>query len=198
VTSLLHLFLTPWGAFLLAALDSTLLFFAPFGTDVLLVYLVAREPKRFWLFPLLTAAGSVVGAAVTYWIGKKIGEKGLPRFVPERRLKRLKARVNDAGAVAMALTGVLPPPFPLTPFVLTCGALDVNRNRFFVAFAAARLVRFGVEALLARHYGAGILRVLRSDAFQIVIDRLAVASAAGAGWATFASAAWSGIAGSGQ
>ena len=166
MTSLLHLFLTPWGAFLLAALDSTLLFFAPFGTDVLLVYLVAREPERFWLFPVLTAAGSVAGAAITYWIGIKIGEKGLPRFIPQRRLERLKARVNDAGAVAMALTGAFPPPFPLTAFVLTCGALAVNAKRFFLVFTAVRLIRFGIEALLAKHYGAGILRVFQSDIVQ--------------------------------
>jgi membrane protein YqaA with SNARE-associated domain len=178
-SSLLHLFLSWWGAFLLAALDSTLLFVAPFGIDVLLVYLVARDPDRFWLFPLLTTAGSVTGAAITYWIGAKIGEKGLPRFISERRLKRLQARVDGAGTVAMAATAVMPPPFPMSAFVLTCGAFDVNAKRFFLVFAGARLIRFGIEAVLARQYGESILPVLRSDTVQAVIVGFVVLVIAG-------------------
>jgi hypothetical protein len=57
----------------------------------------------------------------------------------------------------------------MTPFVLTCGALDVDPRRFFVTFGSVRLLRFGAEALLARAYGSGVLRVLESDAFQIAI-----------------------------
>jgi membrane protein YqaA with SNARE-associated domain len=178
-SSLLHLFLTWWGAFVLAALDSSLLIFAPFATDIVLVYLVARDPQQFWLFALLTAAGSTMGAAITYWIGRKVGEKGLPRFVPERRLTRLKSRVNQAGAFAMAVTAVLPPPFPLTAFVLTSGALDVNARQFFLVFMAARLVRFGLEAWVARHYGDSILRLLRSDAVQAFIVGFAIVAVAG-------------------
>jgi hypothetical protein len=63
----------------------------------------------------------------------------------------------------------MPPPFPLTPFILTCGALDVDRWRFFGTLAGVRLVRFGVEATLARVYGPSILRVLQSDQFQTVV-----------------------------
>jgi hypothetical protein len=71
--------------------------------------------------------------------------------------------------VAMAVPALLPPPFPLTPFVLTCGALKANRWIFFPTFAAMRLIRFGSEAVLARIYGRGVLRLLESDAFQRVI-----------------------------
>ena len=69
----------------------------------------------------------------------------------------------------MAIPALLPPPFPLTPFVLTCGALIVIPWRFFVTFASVRLLRFGAEAVLALVYGRGILRVLRSDAFRMVV-----------------------------
>jgi hypothetical protein len=69
----------------------------------------------------------------------------------------------------MAFAALLPPPFPLTPFVLTCGALEVDRWIFFSTFAIVRLVRFGSEAALARIYGRGVLRVLESDQFQMII-----------------------------
>ena len=81
----------------------------------------------------------------------------------------MRCRVRDSGAIAMAVPALLPPPFPLTPFILTCGALAVNRARFFLTFGAMRLLRFGAEALLARRYGRGILRVLESDTFQFVV-----------------------------
>jgi len=165
----LGFFLTWWGAYLLGALDATMLFFLPFGIDALVIYLAARDNLFFWLYPILATAGSVTGAAVTYWIGHKIGEMGLERFVPARRLERFRTRVQKQGAVAMAFAAVLPPPFPLTPFVLTCGALEVGRWIFFGTFAAMRFVRFGGEAALARVYGRGVLRVIESDPFQTAI-----------------------------
>jgi membrane protein YqaA with SNARE-associated domain len=167
--SLFLFFLTWWGAFLLGALDSSLLFFLPFGIDTVVIYLAARNRDLFWIYPLLATAGSLAGAAVTYWIGMKGGEHGLQRFVPEKRLERLRCKVRDSGAIALALPALMPPPFPLTPFILTCGALAVNPWRFFATFGGVRLLRFGIEALLARRYGRGILRVLQSDSFQMVI-----------------------------
>lgn len=162
-------FLTWWGAYLLGALDATMLFFLPFGIDTLVIYLAARDGMFFWLYPLLAAAGSVTGAALTYWFGRKIGEIGLERLVPGRRFERFRSRVQKGGAVAMAAAAVMPPPFPLTPFVLTCGALEVDRWTFLGTFAAMRLIRFGGEAALARVYGRGVLRIIEADSFQMVI-----------------------------
>jgi hypothetical protein len=79
----------------------------------------------------------------------------------------------------MALPALLPPPFPLTPFILTCGALAVDRTRFFLTFTAMRLLRFGVEAALARRYGRGILRVFQSDTFQIIVALFIVVAIVG-------------------
>ncbi len=174
--------LTWWGVVLLAALDSSLLFFLPFGNDTLLVYLAARHRDVFWVYPLLTTAGSLTGAGVTYWIGRQAGEKGLERLVSTRRLDRLKARVKDTGAVAIALPAILPPPFPLTPFVLTCGALEVSATKFFGVFVAARLIRFGVEAMLARRYGEGILAVLESGTFKGVVALFIAVAVVGTVW----------------
>jgi len=169
VTHLFRFFLSWWGAFLLSALDSSMLFFMPLGIDALVIYLAARDESMFWVYPLLAAVGSVTGAAITFWVGRKAGEVGLDRLVPERRLNRLKCKVNESGAIAIAVPALLPPPFPLTPFLLTCGALDVDRTRFFVTFGLVRLFRFSVEAVLARIYGRGVLAVLRSDTFETII-----------------------------
>jgi membrane protein YqaA with SNARE-associated domain len=172
-------FLTWWGAFLMAALDTSMLFFLPFGIDALVIYLAARNRELFWLYPLLATAGSLVGAALTFWIGRTVGEAGLKRLVSVRHLERLQKRVRESGAVTLAIPALLPPPFPLTPFVLTCGALAVNAWRFFGTFATVRLLRFGGEALLARLYGRRVLIVLRSEAFQTVVVVFAVVAIVG-------------------
>jgi membrane protein YqaA with SNARE-associated domain len=167
--SIFGFFLTWWGAFLMAALDTSMLFFLPFGVDAVVIFLAASNRELFWVYPLLATAGSLSGAAVTFWIGRKAGEVGVERIVSASRLERLKQKVNERGAVAMALPALLPPPFPLTPFILTCGALDVDRTRFFATFGVVRLLRFGAEAWLARTYGRGVLAILQSETFQIVI-----------------------------
>lgn len=176
---MLKYFASWWGLVLLAAFDSSVLFFLPFGVDALVVYLAARWRDYFWLAPFLATAGSLAGAAGTFWIGAKAGEAGLERFVRKGQLERIRASVRKRGAIALAIPALLPPPFPLTPFILVCGALDVSRRRFFATLGIVRLLRFGVEAMLARVYGAGVLSVLESESFRLVIIAFAVIALAG-------------------
>jgi membrane protein YqaA with SNARE-associated domain len=157
----------------------------PFGVDALVIYLAARNQDLFWIYPLLATAGSLAGAAVTFWIGHKIGDVGLERFVAARRLDRFRDRIRRTGAVALALPAIFPPPFPLTLFVLTCGALDVNRRWFFSTFAAMRLLRFGAGAVFARVYGGAILSFVELDAVQFAVVAFITVAVVG----TFISAA---------
>src|SRR5687768_18420975 len=133
-------FLTWWGLVLLGALDASLLVFIPFGTDAVVIYMCARDRELFWLYPLLVTAGSVVGAAVTYRIGATIGDEGLARFVSPRHLARFRSRMKDIGPLTMGLSAILPPPFPLTAFILTSGALKVPMARFLTTFGDRKSV----------------------------------------------------------
>jgi membrane protein YqaA with SNARE-associated domain len=165
----LTVFASPLGVFVLAALDSTLFFSLPFGIDAVVIILAARLHHTAWVIPLLAMAGSVVGAAATFWMGRKAGDAGLERFVDERRLKRVREKIQNSGAVALAVLDLIPPPFPFTPFVLAAGALEVRVVTFFGTLAACRLLRFGLEALLAVEYGKRILSVLDSDLFHDIV-----------------------------
>jgi membrane protein YqaA with SNARE-associated domain len=154
-------------------------YFMPFGIDALVIYLAARDERLFWMYPLLATAGSLTAAAITFWIGRKAGDVGLERLVPPHQLEPLRARARRNGAVALALPALLPPPFPFTPFVLTCGALSVSRPLFFSTFGAMRLVRFSIGAALARVYGQGILQVVQSPQFRLVVAAFIVVAVAG-------------------
>jgi membrane protein YqaA with SNARE-associated domain len=170
-------FTSPLGVPVLAALDSTLFFSLPFGIDAAVILLAARMGPHAWMVPLLASTGSIAGAALTFWMGGKIGVTGLDRYVTPRRLKRIRARINRSGAVALAVLDLIPPPFPFTPFVLAAGALEVRMSTFFVTLAACRIVRFGAEAALAIVYGRRILSVLDSGLFHdIVFGCIAVAA----------------------
>jgi membrane protein YqaA with SNARE-associated domain len=166
---LVAVFASPLGVFVLAALDGTLFFSLPFGIDAVVIILSARLSGTAWIVSILATAGSVAGAALTFWMGVKIGDAGLERYVSPKRLEKIRERVRGSGAIALAALSIIPPPFPFTPFVLAAGALDVRPATFFTTFSLCRLARFGVEALLAVWYGRRILAWLDSPFFQAIV-----------------------------
>ena len=164
------LFATPLGVVVLAALDSTVFFSLPFGIDAAVILLAAQLHGLWWTVPLLATIGSVGGAWLTFWMGHKIGEKGLERFVSPKRLKRIQHKIRTSGTVALAALDLIPPPFPFTPFILAAGALEVRRQTFFVTLTICRILRFGLEAALAAVYGRRIVGWLNSDLFHDIVS----------------------------
>ena len=177
--SLLGYFLTPFGLVLMGALDSSLVFFLPLGIDFVVIILAARRPELFWLYAVMATIGSVIGAAVTFWIGRMMGEHGLGRLIKPSRLKRIQQRVSERAAISVAALGIIPPPFPFTAFVLTSGAFHANAWPFFVTLAAVRMLRFTVEGALAARFGRGILAWMESTTFAVVVGALIVLAVAG-------------------
>jgi membrane protein YqaA with SNARE-associated domain len=177
--SFLGYFLTPAGLVVLGALDSSVIFFLPLGIDFALIILAAKEPELFWLYAMLATVGSLVGVAVTFWIGRKVGEHGLEKFIKSSRLERIQQRVGNSAAVTVAALGIIPPPFPFTAFVLTSGACGVNAWTFLLTLAGVRALRFTAEGALAARYGRGILAWMESTTFTVIIGALATVAIVG-------------------
>lgn len=173
-TSIFGLFLSPLGVLLLAMLDSTMVFFLPAAIDTAIVVMAARNRELFWLYPVMAVVGSLAGIGLTFTFGHKVGEPGLKHFVPERKLKSIRRKIDKKGVVAIGMTAAMPPPFPLTAFVLTSGALGLDRRKFFLTVGAMRFLRFGVEGLLALVYGRQILIWFQSAIFEYVITALMI------------------------
>jgi membrane protein YqaA with SNARE-associated domain len=156
-------FASPIGILILAALDSTLFFWLPFGIDAATVVLSMRGVAPWWAVALLATGGSAAGALATFWMGRKVGDAGLERFAPSRYLASARKRIEKkTRAGVLAALSLIPPPFPFTPIVLAAGALEVKAAAFFATLAACRFVRFGIEAYLARRYGPQTLDWLES------------------------------------
>ena len=144
---------------MVAVVDSSVVpLVVPGSTDLLLLWLVAHGGDP-WLLAASAVAGSLLGGYSTWQIGRRGGEAALRRHVPVRHLGRITRWVERHPVLAVFLPAVLPPPIPLSPFVLAAGALGVARNRFLAVFGTARILRYSLIAWLAVFYGRKIVRI---------------------------------------
>jgi len=158
---IIALFASPAGVVVLAALDSTLFFSLPFGIDAAVIILSAQLHRLAWVVPVLATAGSIAGAWLTFWMGRVIGEKGLDRYVAPRRLKKVRKKIRDSGAVALAILDLIPPPFPFTPFVLAAGALEVKTSIFFITLVDSDLFHDIVAFSIVAAGGLTIVSIVK-------------------------------------
>ena len=159
------------GLFAVAIIDSSMIPLPiPGSTDLLLLLLltVDRSVTVFGaiLYALCAVAGSLVGGYLTWSAGRKGGEVALERYVPRKYLGRISKWVQKHGPWSVALSAILPPPIPLTPFVLAAGALNVRRGPFLIAFGLARVARYGFLAWLGVSFGRHFVRVWRQQIEQ--------------------------------
>ncbi len=152
------------GLFLMSALDSSFLVL-PFGNDLLLIALVSsnRESLIWLAYVVVSAAGSVLGVFVIDLLMRKAGEKGLERFVSERKVERWKKKLENKLGITVFVATLLPPPFPFTPVIMTASALQCSRKKLFGAVFVGRLIRFAAEAVLALYFGRQLIAYINSD-----------------------------------
>jgi membrane protein YqaA with SNARE-associated domain len=147
------------GLFSVAVVDSSFIPLPlPGSTDLLLLWLVAHGEGP-WLLTAMAIAGSLVGGYTTWGIGHRGGEGVLQRHVSARLLRRVTGWVERHRILAVFLPAVLPPPIPLSPFLLASGALGVSRGRFLVIYGAARTLRYSLVAWLGVAYGRHAIRL---------------------------------------
>lgn len=159
-----------FGLFLLSALDSSFLVL-PFGNDLLLIALVSsHRDSLVWIaYVVVSAIGSLVGVFVVDLIMRKAGEKGLERFVSQRRIEKLKSKLENKAGITVFIATLIPPPFPFTPAVMTASALQTPRGTLLSAVFFGRLLRFGIEAVLALYFGRQVIAFINSDVVTYVV-----------------------------
>jgi membrane protein YqaA with SNARE-associated domain len=133
----------------------------------------------------MASAGSVLGCLITDWVSRKGGEEGLEKRVSKRRLAYVQAQVKRRAGFALALASLMPPPFPFTPFVMVAAALKYPRVRLLGIIGVCRVVRFGVEALLAQRYGSEILKQAQTPLVQGIVISVVVLSIGGTAYSLY-------------
>lgn len=159
-----------FGLLLLSALDSSFLVL-PFGNDLLLIALVSshRDSLIWILYVVVSAVGSVIGVFVVDLLMRKAGEKGLERFVSASRIEKLKSKLENKAGITVFIATLIPPPFPFTPAVMTASALQTPRGKLLAAVFFGRLLRFGVEAVLALYFGRQVIAFINSDVVTYLV-----------------------------
>jgi membrane protein YqaA with SNARE-associated domain len=162
-----------FGLFLMSALDSSFLVL-PFGNDLLLIALVSsNRDSLIWIaYVIVSAVGSVVGVFFVDLIMRKAGETGLERFISRKRIDKLKTKLENKGGVTVFIATLIPPPFPFTPVVMTASALQSPRGKLLLAVFLGRLLRFGIEAVLALYFGRQLIAFMNSDVVTYIVYAL--------------------------
>jgi membrane protein YqaA with SNARE-associated domain len=176
------------GVFLVSIVDSS---FVPLPlpgiTDIMIIVMSAQHQSWF-LLVLLATIGSGLGGWFSYQVGQSGGMAFLEKHVPPRIFKRVCEWMENHAILSVALPAIMPPPMPLSPFVLAAGALKMSRKKFLTTFIISRCLRHAVAAWLGLHYGRHILHLWNSLSAKyatpvlIVIWTAILASCAFAFW----------------
>lgn len=155
-------FLFRFGLFglpLISAVDSS---FVPLPipgvTDILIIVYAASKANLFLLVALATI-GSAAGGLFSHAVGRAGGLAFLEKHVSPAILKRVTEWMDKHAILAVALPALLPPPMPLSPFVLVAGAAHMSRRKFMTAFTISRFVRHCLAAWIGVHYGRHVIHL---------------------------------------
>jgi membrane protein YqaA with SNARE-associated domain len=153
----------------------------PLANDLLVIALSASHHGRMPYYAAMAAIGSIIGCAITDAVGRKAG-KEVQEKVTSRRLKFVETQLKKRAGWTLAVTALLPPPFPFTPFVAVAAGTRYPRQKLLAIVGLARLGRFLAEGALAIGYGRRILGLARSPVLKYSVIALIVVAIVGSGW----------------
>lgn len=130
----------------------------PGSMDILTIVLAAHHSRLWWYYAFMATVGAVIGGYITYGLARKGGKQAFERKLSKRTAEKVFKRFERWGFFAVAVPAILPPPFPIVPFLLAAGALQYSRRKFVLALALGRGLRFTIVAGLGAIYGRHIVR----------------------------------------
>jgi membrane protein YqaA with SNARE-associated domain len=145
------------GLVLLALADNSVVPL-PGSMDVLTIVLAAHQRQLWWYYAFMATLGAVIGGYITYYLARKGGKETFERKLSKAKADKIFKRFERWGFFAVAVPALLPPPFPIVPFLLAAGAMQYSRRKFVAALALGRGVRFLIVAGLGAIYGRHIVR----------------------------------------
>jgi membrane protein YqaA with SNARE-associated domain len=128
----------------------------PGSMDVLTIWLAASEPRYWPFYAFMATVGALLGGYITYALAREGGKEAFERKLNKKQAEKAYRRFKRWGFWAVTLPAMLPPPFPIVPFLLAAGALQYPRKRFLGALALGRGIRFTLLAGLGSIYGNAI------------------------------------------
>lgn len=132
-----------WGLFIVSFLESS---FFPIPPDVLMIPMGIANPDRAFWYAFLTTAGSVLGALLGWYIGKKVGRPILRYFIKEEKIVKVEQYFEKYGAMAILIAGFTPIPYKV--FTIFSGISRVRIPTLIIWSIIGRGARFFLEAAI--------------------------------------------------
>src|ERR1700690_335491 len=146
-----------WGLVLLGVADNSVIPLTG-SMDFLTIWLAARHREPWPYYAMMATIGAVLGGYITYSLARKGGKETLERKLSKRTEAKMHKGFERWEFYAVAVPAILPPPFPIVPFLLAAGALQYSRKKFLAALTVGRGIRFTILASLGAKYGSHIVR----------------------------------------
>jgi membrane-associated protein len=135
---------SPWTylfLFVIAALDAVIPL-VPSETSVILAGVLASQGDLVLILVIVfAAAGAVAGDNLSYWIGRKLGDRVVNRFFKGERRKQVDwahRQVEERGGYLIIIGRFIPG--GRTAVTLSCGMLKMRWRRFLAFDVVAGLV----------------------------------------------------------
>jgi membrane protein YqaA with SNARE-associated domain len=171
-----------WGAGALAFIDAAAF---PVPMDLILATYVWADKAHFYLYVVVSAAGSALGGLVFFLVGRAGGELFLMKRINRVRFEQLRDRFEKQEFLAMTIPSILPPPTPWKLFVIAAGVFEMKVSNFLLAVFVGRVIRNMITAILTIEYGPEIVHIAARLATRhrgVLVAGLAVIFAALGYW----------------
>ena len=145
----------------------------PGSTDIVTILLAAHHREPWFYYAIMATAGAVLGGYLTYRMARKGGKATLEKRFSQKTTTKLYAIFERWGFAAVAITAILPPPFPIVPMLLAAGAMQYPTKKFLTALAVGRGIRFTILAYLGYHYGRHIVKFFAQYYWPVLIALIA-------------------------
>ena len=152
-----------WGAGALAFIDAAAF---PVPMDLILATYVWADKAHFYLYVIVSAAGSALGGLVFFLLGRAGGELFLMKRINRVRFEQLRDRFEKQEFLAMTIPSILPPPTPWKLFVIAAGVFEMKVSDFLLAVFIGRVIRNMITAILTIEYGPEIVHITERLATQ--------------------------------
>ncbi|MBI3474640.1 MAG: VTT domain-containing protein [Acidobacteria bacterium] len=162
------------GLILLGLADNSLVPM-PGSTDVVTILLAAHHREWWIYYALMATNGAVLGGFLTYRMARRGGKATLEKRFSQKRIKKVYAIFERWGFASVAISAILPPPFPIVPILLAAGAMQYPTRKFLSALAVGRGIRFTILGYLGAHYGTHIVRFFAKYYWPVLIVLIASA-----------------------
>lgn len=136
----------------------------PGSLDILTIILAAHRHELWLLYAIAAWVGSVGGGYMTYQLGRKGGKELLEKRVPKKQLDRVYKWMEGHSSLTLFIPTLMPPPTPVSYFVLAAGAMGISKKHYFLVFGSAKAIRYLLLAYFSSRYGHQIIHWARENA----------------------------------